>query len=101
MTLQLLIPQDTTACALGADRVASRLLVEAKSRDLDVEVVRNGSRGLFWLEPLLEVQMDNRRLGFGPVREEDVPGILDALEADPLPLIPRWRIFPTCSASSG
>lgn len=84
MTLRLFVPQDTTACALGADGVASQLTAEVKSRGLDVQLVRNGSRGLFWLEPLLEIQIDERRLAFGPMNAESVPGVLDALDADPV-----------------
>src|SRR6056297_1190395 len=83
MTMQLYVPQDTTACALGADQVAAQLAAEIESRRLDARVVRNGSRGLFWLEPLLEVQMDSGRLAFGSVNAEDMPGVLDALDADP------------------
>ena len=71
------IPQDTTALALGANAVAGAL------RDAGVEPIRNGSRGLFWLEPLLEVETETGRIGFGPVSANDIPAILDALESDP------------------
>jgi len=70
------IPQDTTALALGADAVAAVLQAAGN------EPVRNGSRGLFWLEPLLEVETDQGRIGFGPVGAEDIPSILDALSDD-------------------
>ena len=70
------IPQDTTALALGADAVAAALMEQG------VEPVRNGSRGMFWLEPLLEVETDAGRLGFGPVSPADVPAILTALDKD-------------------
>lgn len=68
------IPQDTTALALGADAVAAAL------RSAGIEPVRNGSRGLFWLEPLLEVETDQGRIGFGPVCAADIAGILEAVE---------------------
>jgi formate dehydrogenase iron-sulfur subunit len=68
------IPQDTTALALGADDVAAAL------RSAGIEPVRNGSRGLFWLEPLLEVETDQGRIGFGPVCAADIAGILEAVE---------------------
>ena len=74
--MSIYIPQDTTALALGAEAVARALQAAG------VEPVRNGSRGLFWLEPLLEVDTDNGRIGFGPVAKKDIPGILDALETD-------------------
>jgi len=93
--LRLFIPQDTTACALGADDTATAIKSEAESRGLDIELVRNGSRGLFWLEPLLEVDLDNKRIAFGPVIADDVPGILDALSGDaahPLYLGPTEEI---------
>jgi len=74
---QFYVPQDTTALALGADAVANAL------RDEGVEPTRNGSRGLFWLEPLLEVASDAGRIGFGPVAANDIPAILAALANDP------------------
>ena len=67
------IPQDTTALALGADAVATAL------RSAGIEPVRNGSRGMFWLEPLLEVETDQGRIGFGPVCAADIAGILEAV----------------------
>ncbi len=77
--MRLFVPQDTTACALGADVTAHALEREAAARGLDIELVRNGSRGLFWLEPLLEVERDSQRLAFGPVLAKDIPSVLDAL----------------------
>ncbi|MDG2501938.1 MAG: NADH-ubiquinone oxidoreductase-F iron-sulfur binding region domain-containing protein [Porticoccaceae bacterium] len=71
------IPQDTSALAMGAESVARALQAAG------VEPVRNGSRGMFWLEPLLEVQTDQSRIAFGPVSSKDIPSILDALDADP------------------
>ena len=71
------IPQDTTALALGADAVASAL------QSVGIEPVRSGSRGMFWLEPLLEVETNKGRIGFGPVTAKDIPSIVDALESDP------------------
>jgi formate dehydrogenase iron-sulfur subunit len=74
--MRFYIPQDTTALACGAESVAHALQAAG------VEPVRNGSRGMFWLEPLLEVDTDAGRIGFGPVSSKDIPSILDALEAD-------------------
>ena len=70
------IPQDTTALALGAESVAHALQAAG------IEPVRNGSRGMFWLEPLLEIDSGKGRIGFGPVSASDIPSILDALELD-------------------
>ncbi|MCT2531238.1 formate dehydrogenase [SAR92 clade bacterium H921] len=75
--MKFFIPKDTTALALGAESVAMALQAAG------AEPVRNGSRGMFWLEPLLEVETDLGRIGFGPVSSKDVPGILDALKAEP------------------
>ena len=70
------IPQDSTALACGAEAVAHALQAAG------LEPVRNGSRGMFWLEPLLEVETEQGRIGFGPVASADIASILDALEAD-------------------
>lgn len=62
MTVKVYVPRDSGALALGAEQVAGALRTEAKTRGLDVEIVRNGSRGLYWLEPMVEVD------GTGPYR---------------------------------
>lgn len=82
MSLRLFLPRDTTALALGAEAVAVALLQEARRRELAMDLVRNGSRGLFWLEPLLEIERDGRRVAFGPMTVAAVGGVLDALAAD-------------------
>ncbi|MCK7495560.1 MAG: hypothetical protein MZW92_34460 [Comamonadaceae bacterium] len=83
MSLKLYLPQDTTALALGAERVANALLQQARQRELPLQLVRNGSRGLFWLEPLVELEHGGVRMGFGPVTVAAVPALLDALAGDP------------------
>lgn len=75
---RVFIPADTSAVALGADRTARRLAALCDERSLAVELVRTGSRGAFWLEPLLEVERGGQRIGYGPVQPEDLPGLLDA-----------------------
>jgi formate dehydrogenase iron-sulfur subunit len=72
------VPRDTTAVSLGADAVADEIARLAAERRAPVRIVRNGSRGLFWLEPLVEVQVAARRVAYGPVQPEDVPGLFDA-----------------------
>ncbi|MFZ1991509.1 MAG: formate dehydrogenase, partial [Alphaproteobacteria bacterium] len=71
------VPLDSAAVALGADEVASAIANEAKKRGADVTIVRNGSRGMHWLEPLVEVTVGGKRLGYGPVQETDVKGLFD------------------------
>ena len=78
MSLTLYIPRDSTALALGADRVAAAVAAEAAKRGVDLHLVRNGSRGMFWLEPLLEVATPTGRVAFGPVAVADVAGLFDA-----------------------
>lgn len=81
--LKLYIPRDSVARAVGADKVAVALVREAERRQLPLELCRTSSRGLYWLEPLLEVDSADGRLGFGPLTPEDVPSLLDALAGDP------------------
>ncbi|MCY1356318.1 NADH oxidoreductase (quinone), F subunit [compost metagenome] len=80
--LKLCIPCDSVARAVGADEVAVALAREAERRNLPLELRRTSSRGLYWLEPLLELDSDQGRLGFGPLTPEDVPALLDALQGD-------------------
>ena len=78
MTVRVFVPKDATACALGADEVATAIVAEADSRNIDIELVRNGSRGAFWLEPLVEVDVGSDRMAFGPVQVGDIPGLFDS-----------------------
>ncbi len=78
MTVRLYIPKDAAAVAVGADDVAAAVLVEAGRRKLDVEIVRTGSRGLLWLEPMVEVATSAGRVAYGPVAVGDVASLLDA-----------------------
>ncbi|MBK9667754.1 MAG: formate dehydrogenase [Gammaproteobacteria bacterium] len=78
MTMRLFVPNDTSACSLGADEVAAALAAEATARGIDIELVRNGSRGAYWLEPLVEVHTAAGRLGFGPVGVADVASLFDS-----------------------
>jgi formate dehydrogenase iron-sulfur subunit len=72
------IPADASAAAVGADQVAEQIRAEASKRGADVRVVRNGSRGLYWLEPLVEVVTAAGRQAYGPVKVADVPRLFDA-----------------------
>jgi formate dehydrogenase iron-sulfur subunit len=73
VTARIYVPRDAAALALGADAVASLLRQSG-----DVEVVRTGSRGLFWLEPLVEVATPEGRIAYGPVTVADISGLLAA-----------------------
>jgi formate dehydrogenase iron-sulfur subunit len=78
MSTRIFVPCDTTAVSVGADSVASRIVEIARQRNADVQLVRNGSRGMFWLEPLVEVLAGDQRIAYGPVTAKDVPGLFDA-----------------------
>ncbi|MBB5574065.1 MULTISPECIES: formate dehydrogenase beta subunit [Rhizobium] len=78
MTVKIYIPRDAAALALGAEKVAKAVAQEIAGRGLDAQIVRNGSRGMFWLEPLVEVEVDGKRIGYGPMKAKDVVGIFDA-----------------------
>ncbi|MGR4070419.1 formate dehydrogenase beta subunit [Billgrantia sp. C5P2] len=87
MSVRIFVPRETTALALGADEVAARIEAEAVARGAEVELVRNGSRGLFWLEPMVEVETAAGRIAYGPVEPGDVAGLFDAglLEGSNMP----------------
>lgn len=89
MSSRYFVPGDTTAAAVGADAVADALAQALRQRGDGEQLVRNGSRGAFWLEPLLEIEQDGERAGFGPVAAADVPALL-ALARDAWPQHPRY-----------
>ncbi|WP_295435366.1 NADH-quinone oxidoreductase subunit NuoF [uncultured Thiodictyon sp.] len=72
------VPGDSGALSVGADQVARSLEIEAQRRGLPIELVRNGSRGLYWVEPLVEVATPAGRMAYGPVRAQDVPDLFAA-----------------------
>ena len=78
MTSKIFVPCDAAAQSVGANAVAAAVQSEIESRGLDASLVRNGSRGLLWLEPLLEVETSAGRIGYGPVTPADVKTIFAA-----------------------
>jgi formate dehydrogenase iron-sulfur subunit len=76
MTVRLYLPRDAAARSMGADRVARAIEETARARKLDLQLVRTGSRGLLWLEPLLEVETPQGRVGYGPVSADNVASLL-------------------------
>lgn len=78
MSYHVYIPCDTSAVAVGADKVAATLKSEAERLGLEVDIIRNGSRGMFWLEPMLEVVTPQGRIAYGPVRKTDIASLLEA-----------------------
>ncbi len=71
--------RDAGAVAVGADEVALVLALAANKRGTEIEIVRTGSRGLYWLEPTVEVATPQGRIAFGPVTEFDASSVLDAI----------------------
>ncbi|WP_113178242.1 formate dehydrogenase beta subunit [Rhizobium sp.] len=78
MSVRIYIPRDAAALALGADKVADAVAKEITDRGIDAVIVRNGSRGMHWLEPLVEVEVAGERIGYGPIKARDVAGLFDA-----------------------
>jgi formate dehydrogenase iron-sulfur subunit len=76
--ITVFVPCDSAALAAGANEVADALLKEATARGLSINVQRNSSRGMFWLEPLVEVVTAKGRMAYGPVTFEDVPSLFEA-----------------------
>jgi formate dehydrogenase iron-sulfur subunit len=77
-SLRIFVPRDSSALAVGAEEVVAALHEAAAARGVSVDIVRNGSRGLHWLEPLVEVVTPAGRVGYGPVTAADAAGVLDA-----------------------
>ena len=91
MSTAIFVPRDSAALSVGADQVADAIVQAAGTHQVDVRVVRNGSRGMLWLEPLVEVEVAGTRIAYGPVKPADVDGLMPALAtggAHPLRLGP-------------
>ena len=82
MSVRIFIPRDAGAVAVGAEETVAALEQAAARRNAAIEIVRTGSRGLYWLEPIVEVATAKGRVAFGPVKEADAASVLDAILAD-------------------
>ena len=80
MSTRIYVPNDTTAWSVGADEVAAAIRDRIIALGLDAQVVRNGSRGLYWLEPLVEIDSEAGRVGFGPVSPAQVATLFGGAE---------------------
>ena len=76
--IKVFVPRDAAALSVGADEVAAAIANEAKKLKKDVKIVRNGSRGMLYLEPLVEVETPKGRVAYGPVDVKDVAGLFKA-----------------------
>jgi formate dehydrogenase iron-sulfur subunit len=77
--IRIYVPRDAAAIAVGADEVVAELEQAAAKRGTAIEIIRNGSRGLCWLEPMVELATPQGRVAFGPVSTADVPSLFEAL----------------------
>ena len=75
MTVKVYVPCDSAALSIGANAVANAIADQGGS---DVEIIRNGSRGMLWLEPMVEIETDKGRVAYGPVKASDVEGLVNA-----------------------
>ncbi|WP_132545397.1 NADH-ubiquinone oxidoreductase-F iron-sulfur binding region domain-containing protein [Rhodovulum euryhalinum] len=80
--MTLYLSKDAAALALGADEVARAIAAEAAARAIELRLVRTGSRGMVWLEPLLEIERDGVRHGFGPLEVSDVKPLFESDSGD-------------------
>ena len=76
--VKIYVPCDAAALSIGADDVARGISAEAARRKIDIQLIRNGSRGMLWLEPLVEVETAKGRVAYGPVTVDDVAELFDA-----------------------
>jgi formate dehydrogenase iron-sulfur subunit len=72
-SVTVFVPRETAAVSMGAHDVAEKIAAHD-----NVDVVRNGSWGISWLEPLVEVEVDGQRIGYGPVTADDIEGLFAA-----------------------
>jgi formate dehydrogenase iron-sulfur subunit len=78
MSVRIYISRDSGALCVGAQEVAMQFFKLAEQKGLDIEIVRTGSRGMYWLEPLVEVARPEGRVGYGPVKPSDVEELIGA-----------------------
>jgi len=81
MTLSVFVPRDAAAVACGADAVAAAIRDAGRRAGIELALVRNGSRGMLWLEPLVEVEIDGVRHGFGPMAAGEAEALVAAIAA--------------------
>jgi len=78
MIPRIYVPADSGALALGAEKVAQAIEKELKERGVEAKIVRNGSRGAYFLEPMVEVATAEGRVAYGPVKPSDVKSLFDS-----------------------
>jgi formate dehydrogenase iron-sulfur subunit len=81
--MKIYLPLDSAAVALGADDIAQAIHTHAKAKGVSVDLIRNGSRGMVFLEPMAEVETPSGRMAFGPLTLSDVPALFGDLTTHP------------------
>jgi formate dehydrogenase iron-sulfur subunit len=77
-SITVFVPRETSAVSLGADEVAAGILSMAAARGIEIDLKRNGSWGMTWLEPLVEVAVGGERIAYGNVAPENVASLFEA-----------------------
>ncbi|PCJ41477.1 MAG: formate dehydrogenase [SAR86 cluster bacterium] len=75
---KIYLPRETTALSLHVEEVILAIRKEATKHDLELQIIRNGSRGAAWLEPLLEIEYEGKRIAYGPIRAADINSLFKA-----------------------
>ena len=76
--IKIYVPRDSSAKAVGADEVAMAIAAEAAAQNISIQIIRNSTRGMAWLETFVEVETPNGRVGYGPVEAGDVRSLFAA-----------------------
>ena len=77
-SIKIYIPMDSAAIAVGADDLVAPIQAMAQAHNASVEIIRNGTRGLLWLEPLVEIETSQGRMGYGPVTLDDLTSLFES-----------------------
>jgi formate dehydrogenase iron-sulfur subunit len=91
--MKIFVPRDAAALAVGANAVAKAIIAEGLRRGVEVRLVRTGTRGMIWLEPLVEIETPEGRVGFGPMTVADVPGLFEDNHPKALGLVEEISFF--------
>jgi formate dehydrogenase iron-sulfur subunit len=76
--IKIYVPRDSSAKAVGADEVALAIAAEAAAQKISIEIIRNSTRGMAWLETFVEVETPQGRVGYGPIEAGDVKRLFAA-----------------------
>lgn len=75
---KIYLPRETTALSLGVEEIISELEQAASDREIELQIIRTGSRGAAWLEPLLEIELKDKRIAYGPVTTAEIESLFEA-----------------------